>query len=108
MLIDKRLQSHIVSYMPPENVLEELVDFFSIFSDITRIRILSALSIAEMCVGDISALLKINQTTVSHQLKTLRSMGVVRARRQGKVVFYSLASDHVNEVMLSGVEYLGY
>lgn len=108
MLIDKRMQSHIINYMPPENVLEGLVDFFSVFSDITRIRIISALAIAEMCVNDISVLLKINQTTVSHQLKMLKQCSVVRNRRQGKVVFYSLASDCVNEVMLNGVEHLGY
>ena len=69
---------------------------------------ISALAIAEMCVGDIAALLKINQTTVSHQLRNLRTSGIVRSRRQGKIVFYSLASDCVNEVMLNGVEHLGY
>jgi len=108
MLIDKRMQNHIIDFMPPENILEGLVDFFSVFSDITRVKMISALAIAEMCVSDISTLLKINQTTVSHQLRNLRRSGIVRSRRQGKVVFYSLASDCVNEVMLNGVEHLGY
>lgn len=108
MLIDKCMQNHIIDFMPPENILEGLVDFFSVFSDITRVKMISALAIAEMCVSDISALLKINQTTVSHQLRNLRKSGIVRSRRQGKVVFYSLASDCVNEVMLNGVEHLGY
>lgn len=108
MLIDKRLQNHIINFMPPENVIEGLADFFSVFADTTRIKMISALAIAEMCVSDLSKLLKINQTTISHQLKNLKKNGIVRSRRQGRVVFYSLASDSVNEVMLSGVEHLGY
>src|SRR5690554_710707 len=98
MLIDKRLQNHIINFMPPENVIEGLADFFSVFADITRIKMISALAIAEMCVSDLSSLLKINQTTISHQLRNLRKSGIVRSRRQGRVVFYSLASDCVNEV----------
>lgn len=108
MLIDKKKQSLIKNYMPPEKVLLELVDFFSIFSDVTRVRIISALAISEMCVTDISELLCINQTTVSHQLKNLRNEDVVRMRRQGKVIFYSITGKKINEILLLGVEHLGY
>lgn len=108
LLLDKRIQGQVIDYMPPDNVLEGLVDFFSVFSDITRIRMISALAIAQMCVNDLAVMLRLNQTTVSHQLKNLRSAGIVKAKRQGKIVFYCLASDSVNDVMLNGVEYLGY
>jgi len=108
MLLDKRIQNKINDYMPPDEILEGLAGFFAVFSDITRIRIVSALAITEMCVNDISAMLRLNQTTVSHQLKTLKSAGAVKAKRQGKIIFYSLSSDRINEVMLNGVEYLGY
>ena len=108
LLLDKKVQNEIKRYMPSSEILQGLVDFFSIFSDTTRIRIVSALAISEMCVNDISNVLGINQTTVSHQLKLLRSVGAVKAKRQGKIVFYSIASDSINDVMLNGVEYLGY
>jgi ArsR family transcriptional regulator len=108
MLLDKRIQNKIDEYMPPDEVLEGLVNFFSIFSDVTRIRIVSALTISEMCVNDISAMLRLNQTTVSHQLRILKSVGAVKSKRQGKIVFYTVTSEQINEVMLNGVEYLGY
>ncbi|MDR0856206.1 MAG: metalloregulator ArsR/SmtB family transcription factor [Clostridiales bacterium] len=108
MLLDKRTQNKVKDYMPPQPVLEGLADFFSVFSDITRIRIVSALTISEMCVNDLAAMLRTNQTTVSHQLKTLRAAGAVKAKRQGKIVFYAIANERINEVMLNGVEYLGF
>jgi ArsR family transcriptional regulator len=108
LLLDRKVQSEIRKYMPGTEILQGLVDFFSIFSDTTRIRIVSALAISEMCVSDISRVLSINQTTVSHQLRLLRSAGAVRAKRQGKIVFYSIANKAINDVMLNGVEYLGY
>lgn len=93
-------------YMPTSKMCLSLADFFSMFSDTTRIKILSALSVSEMCVGDISKILGINQTTISHQLKLLKSVGVVKFRRDGKVIYYSIASKMVNDCLLSGVEYL--
>ena len=69
---------------------------------------LSALAISEMCVTDVSAVLGINQTTVSHQLRLMKNLGAVRARRQGKVIFYSLRTEILNDVLLKGVEFLGY
>ena len=108
LLLDNKVRGEILRYMPSSEVLSGLVDFFSIFSDTTRIKIVSALAISEMCVSDISNVLGINQTTVSHQLKLLKSVGAVRAKRQGKIIFYSIANDAVNEVMMNGVQYLGY
>ncbi|MBO4572353.1 MAG: helix-turn-helix transcriptional regulator [Clostridia bacterium] len=108
LLLDKRTQSLVVDYVPTDDMLFDLVKFFSIFSDVTRLKMLSALAISEMCVNDISAVLRINQTTVSHQLRLLKNLGAVRRRRQGKVIFYSLKNELINDVLLKGVEFLGY
>ena len=108
LLLDKRTRSLVVDYVPTDDMLFDLVKFFSIFSDVTRLKMLSALAISEMCVNDISAVLKINQTTVSHQLRLLKNLGAVTQRRQGKVIFYSLKNEIINDVLLKGVEFLGY
>ena len=108
LLLDRRTQDMIEGYVPEGEILSGLVRFFSIFSDPTRIRILSALAISEMCVTDISRVLGINQTTVSHQLRFLKDTGMVKTDRHGQIIFYSLAHDLVNDVMLKGVEFLGY
>lgn len=107
LLLDKRTQDLIEDYVPKGEVLEGVVCFFSVFADYTRIKIMSALAISELCVTDISRILDINQTTVSHQLRFLKSAGIVRSCRQGKIVFYSLANESVNDVILKGVEFLG-
>ena len=108
VLLDKRLQGMINDYVPNGEILDDLVCFFSIFSDYTRLKIISALAISEMCVSDLSKLLKLNQTTVSHQLRLLKNLNAVTTKRQGKVVFYSLRNDIIGDVLLKGVEYLGY
>lgn len=108
LLLDKRTQSLVEGYVPDGEILQSLVRFFSIFSDGTRLRILSALAITEMCVTDISRVLDINQTTVSHQLRFLKDAGMVRTDRHGKIIFYSVVSEVVNDVLLKGVEFLGY
>lgn len=108
MLIDKRLQDMVNDYVPKGEILDDLVCFFSIFSDYTRLKMISALAISEMCVSDLSRILKLNQTTVSHQLRLLKNLNAVKTKRQGKVVFYSLRNDLLSEVLLKGVEFLGY
>lgn len=108
ILLDKRLQTMVKDYVPTGEILDELVCFFTMFSDYTRLKIISSLAVSEMCVSDLSNLLKLNQTTVSHQLRLLKNLNAVKTVRQGKVVFYSLRSDLIGEVLLKGVEYLGY
>ncbi len=108
LLLDGRTQSLIENYVPEGEILEGLVSFFSVFADQTRLRILSALAITELCVTDISLVLELNQTTVSHQLRFLKNIGIVKCSRVGKVIFYSLSNDTVNDVLLKGVEFLGY
>lgn len=108
ILVDKRTQSMVEDYIPDGEILDELVCFFSMFSDYTRLKIISALAISEMCVTDISKLLKLNQTTVSHQLRFLKSVNAVKTKRQGKIVFYSLRNETLSDILLKGVEFLGY
>ena len=108
LLLDKRTQSLVENYVPDGEVLDGLVCFFSVFADSTRVRILSAPAISELCVTDISRVLDINQTTVSHQLRYLKNLGIVTCSRLGKVIFYSLKNEIVNDVLLKGVEFLGY
>ncbi len=107
LLLDKRTQSLVEDYVPQGDILEGVVCFFSVFADYTRVKILSALAITEMCVTDISRVLDINQTTVSHQLRFLKSAGMVKSIRQGRIIFYSLAEDCVNDIILKAIEFLG-
>lgn len=107
MLLDRRTKDLVREYVPDGDVLDSIVCFFSIFADHTRVKMLSALAISEMCVTDLSRVLDINQTTVSHQLRLLKNLGIVKSERQGKIIFYSLVNDTVNDVMLKGVEFLG-
>ena len=83
-----------------------LVDFYKLFSDMSRLKILYILSMEEMCVCDIAAALDMNQSTVSHQLKTLRNSRLIRYRREGKVVYYSLDDEHIGQVLLQGMLHL--
>ena len=107
MLLDRRTKDLVREYVPDGDVLDSIVCFFSIFADHTRVKMMSALAISEMCVTDLSRVLEINQTTISHQLRLLKNLGIVKSERQGKIIFYSLVNDTVNDVMLKGVEFLG-
>ena len=107
LLLDKRTQNLIEDYVPQGDILEGIVCFFSVFADYTRVKILSALAISEICVTDLSKILDINQTTVSHQLRFLKSAGIVKSVRQGKIIFYSLTDDSINDMILKGIEFLG-
>lgn len=107
-LIDTKTHAKVCYYLPNNDVLTELSDLFGALSDSTRVKILSAICITELCVSDISEILHLNQTTVSHQLKILKSIGIVNARRDGKTIYYSLASRLIPEIMKHGAIYLGY
>ena len=90
-----------------EKSLMNLADFFKLFSDESRLKILYLLTMNEMCVSDIAATLDMNQSTVSHQLKILRNSRIVKYRRDAKVVYYSLDDDHVREIINLGMEHVG-
>jgi len=92
--------------MPDVNELSDLADFFKILGDSTRSRIVCALDASEMCVCDLAALLGMTKSAISHQLRALRDANLVKNRRQGKVVFYALADDHVKEIFEKGLEHI--
>ena len=86
--------------------LEALSHFFKIFGDPSRIKILMALAQQEMCVCDLAAFLEISESAVSHQLRYLRNCRLVRNRREGTVLYYSLVDEHVAEIIGKGLEYI--
>jgi len=98
---------HLVeSRMPPEEELAEMAELFKVFGDSTRIRILYILSESELCVCDIAALLGLTQPAVSYQLKALKRARLVKNRREGKTIFYSLADSHVDTIIGMAKEHL--
>ena len=92
--------------IPPEQELYDLADFFKVFGDSTRIKILYVLFQSEMCVCDIAQLLGMTQSAISHQLRVLKQMKLVKFRRDGKTIFYSLADDHIQTIMNQGLEHI--
>ena len=92
--------------MPDEKELNDLADLFKIFGDYTRIRILFVLFEAEVCVCDLAAVLSMTQSAISHQLRILKQNKLVKSRREGKSVFYSLADDHVRRIIAQGREHI--
>lgn len=91
---------------PEAGTVLGLAELFKVFADPTRLRILSALSSGELCVCDLVAVLGASQSAVSHQLALLRSTRLVKYRREGKVVFYSLDDEHVGEILRVGLEHV--
>ena len=100
------LVSHLARQLPEDEVLYDLAELFKLFGDSTRIKILYALSEAELCVCDIAQLLGLTQSAISHQLRILKGGKLVRFRREGKTVFYSLADDHVRAIINQGMEHV--
>ena len=94
------------SQLPQDEVLYDLAELFKIFGDSTRIKILYVLNESEMCVCDIARLLGMTQSAISHQLRSLKQSKLVKARREGKTVFYSLADDHVHTILSQGMEHV--
>ena len=92
--------------LPPEDTLYKLADLFKTFGDPTRIRILYILSIGELCVCDIAEVLSMTQSAISHQLRVLKQMSLVRFRREGKTVYYSLADSHVSTILAQGLDHI--
>ena len=92
--------------LPDDEVLYDLAELFRVFGDSTRIKILYALFESELCVGDIAQVLGMTQSSVSHQLRLLKNSKLVKFRREGKAVFYSLDDDHVRSMIALGLEHV--
>ena len=104
LLLSERNKQTILESMPRERDISKLADYFQNFSDSTRIKILTCLSMMNMCVNDLSTVLGINQTTISHQLKTLKDQNMVSYRREGKILVYYLTSSSINDIMMYAVQ----
>ena len=104
--IHEEVVSEVLSLMPKEEELYALADLYKIFGDSTRIKILYVLSRAEMCVCDIAKVLDMTVSAISHQLKILKQARLVKFRRDGKTVFYSLADNHVTTIINNGMEHI--
>ncbi len=96
----------IIRGMPEETQLYDLAELFKVFGDSTRIRILYVLSEAEVCVGDIAQILNMTQSAISHQLRILKQNKLVKVRREGKQIYYSLADAHVRGIIAMGREHI--
>ncbi len=105
-LIDNDTEQTVIHYIPRNATLHALAEFFSACSDVTRAKIICALAMSEMCVTDLSRILEINQTTCSHQLRLLRAADIVKQRRDGKIIYYSLKNRKIEDVLMAGVEFL--
>lgn len=92
--------------MIDESELYDLADFFKVLGDSTRVKIMSALDSGEMCVCDLAVLLNMTKSAISHQLRSLRQANLVKYRKEGKVVYYSLSDDHVRDIFEKGLEHI--
>lgn len=104
--LHEELLKQVNETMPAEDELYDLAELFKVFGDSTRIRILFVLFEAEVCVCDLAEALHMTQSAISHQLKILKQSKLVKARREGKSVFYSLADSHVRTIIAQGIEHI--
>lgn len=104
--VHKDLLNTVNEQMPEETVLYDLSELFKVFGDSTRIRILFVLFECEVCVCDLAEALNMTQSAISHQLKILKQSKLVKSRRDGKQVFYSLADEHVRTIIAQGIDHI--
>lgn len=100
------LVERVRTALPGDETLYDLAELFKVFGDSTRIKLLSVLMEGEMCVCDLAQMLGLSQSAVSHQLRVLKSAKLVKFRREGKTVFYTLADDHVKTIISNGMEHI--
>ena len=103
---ERDLREQVEAALPDEESLYDLAELFKVFGDTTRIRILYVLFEAEMCVCDIAEILNMTQSAISHQLRVLKQARLVRNRREGKQIYYSLADDHVRTIIGQGMDHI--
>ena len=105
-IIHKEVVEETLKKMPKQDLFNQLAEFFKIIGDPTRTKILFALDQNEMCVCDIANVLGMSKSSISHQLATLRKSGIVKCRREGKEVYYTLDDEHVKQVFEVGIEHI--
>lgn len=105
-IIHKDTIEKVKKELPQDETLYDLANLFKMFSDQTRIKILCSLQNNELCVCDLAALLDMTQSAISHQLRVLKSSRLVKFRRDGKVIYYSLADNHVERIFNEGFKHV--
>lgn len=105
-VIHEEVVNRVRSIFPPEETLYDLAELYKVFGDSTRIKILWALDESEMCVCDIAFLLNMTQSAISHQLRVLKQAHLVKNRREGKIIFYSLDDEHVRQILDQGLVHI--
>src|SRR5689334_7188917 len=107
-IVDPEAVRRVHEHPIDADLTTQVAEIFKALADPTRVRIMHALSHAELCVGDLAAVLEMSESAVSHQLRLLRGLRVVRARREGKLVFYALDDEHVTRLFQLSLEHLGH
>ena len=105
-IIHKDVVEEVKDKLPQEEILYDLAELFKVFGDSTRIKIICSLFESEMCVCDLSALLNISQSAISHQLRVLKSARLVKFRRAGQVFYYSLDDEHIKQIFDAGLHHI--
>ena len=105
-IIHEDIVVRVKDQLPAEETLYDLAELFKVFGDTTRIKIICALFESEMCVCDLSCLLNMTQSAISHQLRVLKGNRLVKFRRDGKVIYYSLADDHIKHIFNEGFKHI--
>ncbi len=106
LYLSEERQHELLSSLPPEGDIEKLGEFYKVFGDPTRLKILYVLGKMELCVLDIAASLNMSQSAISHQLRLLKSSRLVKARREGKSMFYSLDDNHIKSILTEGLNHI--
>ena len=104
--VHENLVHQIEDGMPSEEMMQDLAEFYKVFGDVRRIKILCILFQSELCVCDLAEVTGMTQSAISHQLRVLKQMKLVKNRREGKIVYYSLADGHIQSILNQGMEHI--
>lgn len=104
--VNQGVVNKVIECLPPEEILYDVAELFKVFGDSTRIKIICALFESEMCVYDLAATLQMTQSAISHQLRILKNASLVKFRRDGKMMYYSLDDDHVKQIFDAGYKHV--
>ena len=105
-IVNQEVVEQVTKSLPDEEILYDVAELFKVFGDSTRIKIICALFESEMCVYDLAATLQMTQSAISHQLRILKTANLVKFRRDGKMMYYSLDDEHVQQIFDAGYKHI--
>lgn len=105
-IVNQNVVDQVTKSLPDEEILYDVAELFKVFGDSTRIKIICALFESEMCVYDLAAALQMTQSAISHQLRILKTANLVKFRRDGKMMYYSLDDEHVQQIFDAGYKHV--